>query len=213
MTDEERAEAERKDRQRVYERTRDGIDASARQMSGDYDRALLTLSSAFLGGSLALTSQVVTLNGAAAKWMLHVAWAFFALTILLTLASFVHALIYTDRLRDAAQRYYILKDEKAYQVSVDATRVAKTYLIVCGVCFGLGILLQGGFISINVYREANMQNKEGPKVVQKSIPQGAFQRPTEAPAQPATGGGQQTPQGSGQGNGGSGSGNSENGSK
>jgi hypothetical protein len=183
-TEAERTEADRKERQRIYERTRDGLDASARAMSGDYDRALLTLSSAFLGGSLALTNQIVKLDVAIDKPLLYFAWGFFALTIVLTLSGFLHSLFYIERLRSAAERYYIKQDESAWDVSVRATRVAMRYNVSSGVCFGIGVALLAAFIAINVNREGKMQFDKDPKIGQKSIPQGSFQRPAEsAPVQ------------------------------
>jgi hypothetical protein len=142
-----------KERLRLYERTRDGLDASGRAISGDYDRALLTLSSAFLGGSLALTNQVVPLNAATNKWMLYGAWGFLGLTIILTLVSFIYGLLTLQTLRDAAERYYIKQEQDAQKVSVRVQKVVLSYVVACGLSFGIAIALLAGFISINVYRE------------------------------------------------------------
>src|SRR5258708_17905374 len=50
---------ELKERLRLYERGHDELATSARSMSESYDPALLTLSSAFLAGSLAFIGEVV----------------------------------------------------------------------------------------------------------------------------------------------------------
>jgi hypothetical protein len=168
-----------KERLRVYERTRDGLDASGRSMAESYDRALLTLSSAFLGGSLALINQVVELDNATGKSMLYIAWGFFALTIVLTLASFVYGLWTLQPLRDAAERYYMKSEENARAVSDKIQRVILIWLATCGVSFGIGIALLGGFIGINVYKEATVSKKPVPPVWEEhGIPPGTFQTPS-----------------------------------
>jgi len=81
------------ERQRLYERTRDEQIANARSVSESLDRSLLTLSSAFLGGSLAFVGQVVELGSALGIWMLYSAWFLFALTIALTISLFSMGLV------------------------------------------------------------------------------------------------------------------------
>src|SRR6266853_1313026 len=97
------AEDEAKERLRLYERTRDELATNARSMSETYDRSLLTLSSAFLGGSIAFISRVVEIDVAVSKWLLYVSWSLFATTIVLTVASYVFGLLTLQRLRDAAE--------------------------------------------------------------------------------------------------------------
>jgi len=65
-------DAERKERQRLYEKTRDELATNSRLAARAYDNALLTLSNAFLGGSLAFTRQVVDLASVPSKdWRDH----------------------------------------------------------------------------------------------------------------------------------------------
>ena len=138
-----------RERQRLYERTRDELAATARSTSESYDRALLTLSSAFLGGSLAFVGQIVDLSTASAKWLLYLAWLLFALTMILTLASFIYGLHTLQPLRDAAERYYIRQDQEAWKVSECVQRVVLRYVVACGVSFLLGVVLLGAFVVIN----------------------------------------------------------------
>ena len=169
---------ELEERKRLYERTRDGLDASGRSMSESYDRALLTLSSAFLGGSLALTNQVVELKTAVAKPMLYLAWAFFALTIVLTLSSFVYGLWTLPSLRKAAERYYMKDEESAWQVSYNVQRSILLWVVACGVSFGIGITLLGGFIGVNVYKGSTVSQQPAvPGWEEHGIPPGTFQTP------------------------------------
>jgi hypothetical protein len=177
------------ERQRLYERTRDELAATARSISESYDRALLTLSSAFLGGSLAFVGQVVDLPTASAKWVLYLAWLLFALAMVLTLASFIYGLHTLQPLRNAAERYYMRREQDAWKVSERVQRVVLRYVVACGASFLLGVVLLGAFIVVNSSKETAMSQKSSsPKVSQKSIPVATFQKPVpQAPA--STGGG------------------------
>jgi sterol desaturase/sphingolipid hydroxylase (fatty acid hydroxylase superfamily) len=137
------------ERQRLYERTRDDLAATGRSVSQSYDRAMLTLSSAFLGGSLAFVGQIVDLPNASAKWLLYLAWLLFALTIIFTLASFIYGLHTLQPLRDAAERYYMQRDQEAWKVSERVQRIVLRYVVACGVSFLLGIIFLGAFVVIN----------------------------------------------------------------
>jgi len=171
-----------KERQRLYERTRDELAANARSISESYDRALLTLSSAFLGGSLAFIGEIVDLPIATAKWMLYCAWSLFALTIVLTIASFIYGLHTLETLRDAAERYYIQRKQEAWKVSDSVQRVILHYVSACGITFIVGVLLLVMFVSLNLVKEPSMSHgkSSAPKVEQKTIPTSTFQKPASS---------------------------------
>lgn len=141
-----------KDPQRLYERTRDELAASTRSASESYDRALLTLSSAFLGGSLAFIKGLIPLEKAVVKWTLYAAWLCFALTIVLTLWSFVYGLFGYKKLRDAADRYYLRGEQDAWKVSETIEREVHHYVVACGVSFIAGIVLLVAFVLVNLMR-------------------------------------------------------------
>jgi hypothetical protein len=169
------------ERKKLHEKTRDLLLGNVKSMSESYDRGLLTLSSAFLGGSLAFTSQVIDMNLASLKVLLYLSWACFAAAIILTLASFAYTMLTLQSQLDAAERYYDHQDEGARSVATKVHQVTLRFVVLCGVSFVAGILLLGSFISINVFREATVT--QTPKYDEHSIPPGSFQRPA-APAQP-----------------------------
>jgi len=145
-------EEDLKERQRLYERTRDELAANGRSISETYDRALLTLSSAFLGGSLAFVGEVVELQSASWKWVLYLSWLLFALTIVLTVASFIYGLQTLQPLRDAAERFYIHKVLEAWKVSLSVQRGVLRFALASGVSFILGVALLIAFVFINLVR-------------------------------------------------------------
>jgi len=141
-----------RERTRLYERTRDEIGAASRSSSGSFDKALLTLSSSFLGGSLAFTGQVVPLSGALYKWQLYTAWACFAVTMMLTIWSFVYGLLAYRRLRRAAEDYYLKGDQSAWKVSDTVDRELLKYVVAGGVSFVAGVVLLIAFVTSNLMR-------------------------------------------------------------
>jgi hypothetical protein len=190
-------EAERKERQRLYERAREEQQTTSRLAAQAYDKALLTLSSAFLGGSLAFTGQVVDLASASSKALLYWAWIFFVVTIVLTLASFVYSLFRQEPLTRAAERYYRENDQDAWKVSERVHKVVLGFSVAYGLTFLTAVLLLVGFISTNLAKgEPKMLKKTiNAEWEEKSIPPGTFQpvapvapapeTPTQAPSAPA----------------------------
>ena len=175
-----------KERLRLYERTRDELVASTRSNSASYDRALLTLSSAFLGGSLAFVGQVVDFDSASLKCALYVAWALFVVTILITITSFIYGLLKFQPLLDAAERYYLQQNKEAWKTSLTVQRAVNRYIIASGISFILGAGLLTTFIARNIPRAIPMtQNSGSSEKLERSIPPGTFQKPaTPTPAAP-----------------------------
>ena len=139
-----------KERQRLFEKTRDEISAATRSQSDSLDRSLLTLSSAFLGGSLAFVNQIVTVETALYKCMLYASWALFALTIIFTIASLVFSILQLRPLHDAAYNYYLKGDSSAWAVSDLTQRRIFRLVIGGGAIFAAGILLLAAFIALNL---------------------------------------------------------------
>lgn len=140
------------ERKRLYEKTRDEISASTRTQSESLDRSLLTLSSAFLGGSLAFINPIVGIDAASYKWMLYVSWAFFVLTIVVTIASLIFSILQLRPLHDAAHNYYIEGDQAAWAVSDVTQRRIFRLIIGGGVIFAAGIFLLALFVALNLAR-------------------------------------------------------------
>lgn len=84
-------------------------DLNHRQMSNSetYDKSLLTLSSAFLGLSLTFIQNVVPLNSGKCFFLLYLSWGLFALTVILTIASFIYGQYVLEELRVGAKKYFI----------------------------------------------------------------------------------------------------------
>jgi hypothetical protein len=169
-------------RQRLLEQTRDELAAGAKANAEAYDRALLTLSSAFLGGSLAFIDKVIELPVACGKPLLYLAWGFFALTIIFTVVSLMYGVLSFRWLSQAAERFYGQNDKSAWQVSDKTQRTVMRFIWACGVLFIAGIVFLVLFIFINLSGEASFMTKlTTPQKVERGIPSATFQKPAAKP--------------------------------
>lgn len=143
--------ADMEERKRLYEETRK--DLLARQLSNaqHFDKAVLSLSTAGLGFSLAFIKDIVPLAKASCLELLHYSWYMFVVAIVVTLASFHSSQIGIDRQLDLAERYYLKCDEKALRT----TRWAKVTVWLnrfSGIFFIVAVCLTIAFVSSNVRR-------------------------------------------------------------
>lgn len=143
-------DAERKERQRLFERTREELLATMRAAAQAYDKALLTLSSAFLGGSLAFMNQVVDMATTPSKRLLYWALIFLVVTIVLTLVSFLLSLFAHEPLVRAAKRYYANDDQAAFKVSERVQKMVLTFSVLYGLTFLVGVSLLVFFVTSNL---------------------------------------------------------------
>jgi hypothetical protein len=172
----QQTEEGRKERKRLYERTRAEILAANQSASENYDRALLTLSSGFLGGSLAFIEQVVGASVVHTAWLplLYGSWILFGLTIILTLASFLYNLFKAPALDKAAWEYYVLQDEAAGKDPFKIQRKVLWLNLAYGLCFAAAV----GALGLYIYRNLGEPPvAKDPKQNERAIPPATFQKP------------------------------------
>jgi len=108
-TDEQRAQAIA-----IFATYKAEVDKRELSNTDNYDKNILTLSSAGLAISLTVFKDIVPIGQTAHIWLLYCAWVSFGCAILATIFSF---LISNAALRaelDNAHKYYIEEDESAY---------------------------------------------------------------------------------------------------
>jgi hypothetical protein len=185
IDEQDKAEKHRKaENKRLYERTRDELNANSLSMAESYDREVLALSSAFLGGSLGFIEKIVEFEYADYRCLLYTAWFLLVVTIVLTVASLLHGLWSIRILRQAAEHYYLHDIEDALAISTKKEREAFSFLFGYGTTFALGVICLALFISLNLGKEADVaRNTEDPKLQlhKRGIPSAPFQ-PSQAPA-------------------------------
>jgi hypothetical protein len=176
-------------RQRLYEHTKNELISKQIANSTTYDNSILTLSSAFLGLSIAFIKDVVApISNAILLYALYSAWICFCLAIIFTIISFMIGQASLKSLLESAELYYIKGDPKAIENSSKVSRRIDIANYINGVMFVLGTTLIVFFVIANFSRVANMQNPNAakPSINQRTQPTNTFQKIPTSPASAST---------------------------
>lgn len=146
-------------RLKLYGETR--ADLLKRQLSNseNADRAVLTVSTAALGFSLAFLKDVVPLQNAVHIWLLYGSWLLFGLAILLTLVSFFTSQKAIDEQLQIAYQYYMEGKDHLAQARSRFAVVTSHLNTVGAFTLGCGLLASAGFVVINIGKEQAMSTK------------------------------------------------------
>jgi hypothetical protein len=128
-------------------------DQSQRDMANAeaYDKAILTLSSVFLGLSLTFIQEVIPLDRASYLPMLHGAWAVLVVTIVWVITAFIYGQWGARKLKEFAVRYFLEGDKSEPEKFSTSHALAILWLnTLAGVLFIAGIILLTAFVSINM---------------------------------------------------------------
>lgn len=162
-----------KTRQELYAKTRDDLLKRQLSNSENADRAVLTVSTAALGFSLAFLKDVVPLAAADQLWLLYVSWLCFTLAIIITLASFFTSQKAINAQLALAERYYLQHDESAYANRPSSATVTENLNLAGAVIFVVGIFLTCIFAVINIGKGTHMSER---KFAQDGAPIPSLQR-------------------------------------
>ena len=146
----------------IFESVRDHLNKADLSASEQFDKAVLTLSTAGLGFSVALTRYIVPLESAAAICLLVVSWLCFAAAIISTVVSFLTSRSAIRDTRSYAHRYYMEGDDKFADRVSPYSRVTYVLNFVSGFVFIIAILLTIAFATINVSVEGKMTENNDP---------------------------------------------------
>ena len=118
--------------------------------SENYDRAILTLSTASLGLSVTFIKNMVEIDQAACLWLLETSWVLFGIAIVTTVLSFQLSQRSIDFEFNRLNKYYLEKDDKAFgipNVNGDRTKQAG---YVSGITFVIALFTLMLFICLNI---------------------------------------------------------------
>jgi hypothetical protein len=167
-----------------------------RQLSGseNFDKSILTLSSAGLGLSVGFLKDV-NLDAAVLGWALYTSWAMFTAATASTMLSFLVSGKALEWQETLATRAYLKGDDKAYDEENRWDKVTRGLNACSAAAFIAALVLTTVFISANLNRGTPMTKNQGPDPVQKGAPVPPIQRlPVRPqPAPPAQGGPTQSP--------------------
>ncbi|HLP96844.1 MAG TPA: hypothetical protein VK149_00215 [Sideroxyarcus sp.] len=145
-----------KARQDLYAKTRDDLLKRQLSNSENADRAVLTVSAAALGFSLAFIKDVVPLSSAMYSILLYLSWLCFVLAIVITVASFFTSQHAIHSQLELAERYYLKHDEDALKIRPRLATITDKLNMVGAASFVVGILMTCAFVAINLGKETSM---------------------------------------------------------
>lgn len=164
-------------RLKLYADTR--ADLLKRQLSNseNADRAILSVSTAALGFSLAFLKDIVPLSEACYPTLPYWSWGLFSLAIMVTLGSFFTSQKAIDEQLELAQRYYLDRDDSAASIRPKQAKVTDILNKTGAILLALGLVVTCTFVGINLWKGKAMSNKkpinEGASVpLMQRIPQG-----------------------------------------
>lgn len=186
MSEEDIAKSDQELRLKLYAEAR--ADLLKRQLSNseNADRAILSVSTAALGFSLAFLKDIVPLQEAVLPNLPYLSWALFTLSIVLTLLSFFSSQKAIDEQLVLAHRYYIDRDEDAVMLRPSAAKLTDI-LNKSGAAFlVIGLLVTCAFVGINLWKGKTVSEKkqinEGASVpLMQRVPQGGTLEQRGAP--------------------------------
>lgn len=161
-------------------------DLLKRQLSNaeNYDKAILSLSTAFLGFSFAFLKDFVPAHLVERVYLLYVSWGMLTAAVVTTVISFWVSQWAIEVQLEKAVDYY-LRDNKTALAKSRSAKITDWVNLAAGVFFILGVLLTTVFVMANFGRGANMNkdNKGGqaearqaapiPKMQETSVEKGA----------------------------------------
>ncbi len=115
-----------------------------------FDQAVLKLSSAGLGLSLAFIRSAVELADAILLWALVSSWIAFGLAIISTVSSLVSSRVSMDAMLELARRGYLLGDESALGKVPLSVRITASLNWASAIAFIAGIVLTVVFVGFNL---------------------------------------------------------------
>lgn len=122
--------------------------------SENFDKAVLTFSSAGLALSVGFLKDLVPIQGAAVPWTLYWSWAFFTAATCATIISFLVSGQALEAQKSRAYAYYMQGDDDALGRGNAWDRGTKLLNYASGGSFLLAMVLSVVFISINLERAA-----------------------------------------------------------
>lgn len=145
-----------------------------RQLSNaeNFDKSVLTYSSAGLGFSLAFLKDFLPIASAKWGWLLYGSWALFTLAIVITIISYITSQCGINTQLSIAERYYLRQEEKAINEKNFFASLTDLLNSASGCFFVAAIIFTTAFVSINLERVSTMSKQK----IQNGMPVPVMQR-------------------------------------
>ena len=179
---------DRAERQKLYDASTAEIHKREVSSSENFDKSILTFSSAGLALSIGFLRDFVPIQAATAAWTLYGSWTLFTFATCSTMISFLASSRALAFQKELAHRYYIDSDESASDSANPWDKWTQYLNLVSGAAFMLAMVLSVIFISVNLAQGSSMTQKDNqskPDLIQKGLPVPTMQKVPQPPAQPA----------------------------
>jgi hypothetical protein len=142
-------EIERENRS-LFEQHKTRIESVIAANSAEYDKSLLTLSSAIIGASFAFLYVHSGTKPLHNCWVIVVAWLAFVLCVISTLTSYIVSNKGYERLLSQAKSYYLGNDDSADRAPRGYACAIDVLAVFAGAAFALGLVLMMTFAALNL---------------------------------------------------------------
>ncbi|MBS3951409.1 MAG: hypothetical protein KGZ88_00410 [Methylomicrobium sp.] len=151
---------EQKKRNELFEKYRE--DVLRRQLSNteNYDKAVLSLGTTFLGFSVAFLKEFVSYKTAIFALLLPLSWMLFCLSIVATIISFFTSQKGLATQLEYAEKYYIQNDSSYLTKKNQAAKLTDIVNYVSGISFVFAVFTTIFFAIVNLDSEAQMSEKK-----------------------------------------------------
>lgn len=156
--------------------------------SENFDKSILTFSSAGLALSIGFLKDFVPIQVATAPWALYGSWFLFSLATCATMGSFLISGVALAKQKDLAYKYYIESDEGAFSRVNFWDRLTRVMNYASGGAFLLAMVLSVAFISINLEKGSALKQTTSntqPGIAQKGLTVPTMQQVQRPVAPPA----------------------------
>lgn len=159
--------------------------------SENFDRSVLTFSSAGLALSIGFLKDFLGHGDAAWVWSLYCSWIAFTVAIVFTMVSFQLSGWALGLQKQLAYAYYIEGDESAFARRNWWNSATKALNITSASAFVVGMILSVVFISLNAQKGLDMKHNSRPdgQRVERGMPAPSMQKvptPSSSSPMPAT---------------------------
>ena len=148
------------ERQRLSDQLNAELNKRELSNAENFDKAILTYSSAGLAFSLAFLKDFLPITKASWGWLLYCSWILFTLSIIVTIISYITSQLGIKKERDKGERYYRDKIEEALKEKNIFVPLTERLNYGSGIIFVLAVVFTTLFVSINLERATTMTEQK-----------------------------------------------------
>lgn len=137
-------------RHKLYAECRNDLLKRQLSNSENFDRSVLSLSSALLAASIAFIKPAAGAPGIWHAALLAWSWVALAMAIATTMISFLVSQVAIDRQLDFAKRYYLDKEDRALTTRNIPADWTVRLNWCAGIAFGVGVILTVWFAIVSI---------------------------------------------------------------